>query len=81
MGYPVKGYLAAMGAEGHSIESVRMTSDQIIEQVSGSCRGCKGRGWRMASPRRSLQVAETTIRLERRACPDYVGHDVAVRPF
>jgi DnaJ-class molecular chaperone len=81
MGYPVKGYLAAMGAEGHSIESVRMTSDQIIEQVSRSCRGCEGRGWRMASSRRTLRVAEVTVRLERRACPDCAGHGVAVRPF
>jgi hypothetical protein len=70
MGYPVKGYLAAMGVEGHSIEAVRMTSDQVNEHISGSCRGCEGRGWRLASQRRVIRSDEMVMRMVRRACPD-----------
>jgi hypothetical protein len=62
--YPVKGYRAAMGAEGHSIESLRMTCDQVNEQC------CEGRGWRPASQRRVIRGDENVMRMVRRACPD-----------
>lgn len=37
------------------------------------CRGCDGRGWRVASPTGRMRLDETAARLVRRPCPDCLG--------
>jgi hypothetical protein len=37
------------------------------------CRSCEGRGWRYASRRGLLRLAEDTVTLVRRRCPDCLG--------
>lgn len=42
-------------------------------RADASCSGCEGRGWKMASPRRSLRAPSDPDRLQRRDCPDCAG--------
>jgi len=47
--------------------------------VVPGCRSCEGRGWRYASRRGLLRLAEQAVTLVRRRCPDCLG-DGRARP-
>jgi hypothetical protein len=54
------------------VEGTRIALTVVEFRRLGRCRGCDGRGWRLASPVR-LVPAEDVRRLVRRVCPECLG--------
>jgi hypothetical protein len=56
------------------VEGVRIALTVVEFRRVECCRGCEGRGWRLASSASAqLAAAERVRRFARRACPECLG--------